>query len=93
MVLLYSINAKKQGWFDQVNLIIWGATASLVVDNTTIKDLVLKAIKVGVNVLGCLHCAQQLGTDKALTDLGVELSYMGQPLSEIIKNKDNLLTV
>lgn len=93
MVLLYSINAKKQGWFDQVNLIIWGATASLAVDNAIIKELVLKAIKEGLNVVGCLHCAQQLGKEAALTNMGVKLSYMGNPLSEIIKNKENLLTV
>ena len=42
----YSINAKKQGWFDEVNLIIWGATATLAVDNPTIKQLVLKVSKV-----------------------------------------------
>ncbi len=93
MVLLYSINAKKRGWFDQVNLIIWGSTSALVVDNPTIKELVLKAIKEGLNVVGCLHCAQQLGKEKALTEMGVKLSYMGQPLSDIIKNKENLLTV
>ena len=30
MVFMYSYNAKKNGWFDEVKLIIWGPTAKLI---------------------------------------------------------------
>jgi len=29
MVSMYSINAKENGWWDNVNVIIWGASANL----------------------------------------------------------------
>jgi hypothetical protein len=93
MVLLYTINAKKREWFEEVNLIIWGATAALVIDNEKINKLVIEAMQVGVNVIGCIHCAKQLGKDVALTKMGIKLSPMGIPLTEIIKQKRNLLTI
>jgi hypothetical protein len=33
MVFMYGINAKKRDWWDEVTLIIWGATAKLVSEN------------------------------------------------------------
>ncbi len=93
MVFLYAINAKKRGWFEKVNLIIWGSTAALAVDHKRINQLVKEAMQVGINVIGCIHCAKALGKEEALTDMGIKLSAMGMPLTDILKNKENLLTV
>jgi len=52
-----------------------------------------KALKAGVHVTACKACADQLGVTEALEGLNVEVKYWGAPLTEILKNKENLLTV
>lgn len=93
MVFLYAINAKKKKWFDEVRIIIWGQTAKLAVENEKISNLIKIAIAEGVVVDGCLACARALNVEDELKDLGVNLSYMGQPLTDILKSEAYLLTL
>ncbi len=93
MVMLYTINAKKRDWFEQVNIIIWGASAVLIAENTKIQKLVKEALSAGVKIEACLHCADQLNVSDKLREIGVSLDYMGVQLSDIIKNRKNLLTI
>lgn len=93
MVFMYTINSIKRGWWEDVTLIIWGATAKLVAENENIQQKVKEAIEVGVNVTACKACADQLGVTEILEGLGVEVKYWGTPLTEILKNEYYLLTV
>lgn len=92
-LLLYTINAQKRGWFDQLNIIVWGSPAKLIAENINIQDLVKEAMKVGINIKGCLHCARELGVDKTLAAIGIKLEYMGDPLTELIKGDHKLITI
>lgn len=93
MVMLYTINAKKMRWFEEISIIIWGATAKLVAENKRIQELVQEAIASGVEVKGCIHCAKQLNVEKKLVELGVDLEAMGIPLTNILKEDGKLLTI
>jgi hypothetical protein len=93
MVFLYTINAKKRNWFDEVKIIIWGDTARLAAENEVIRSLIKTALSVGVIVEGCLACASALEVKEELEALGVTLAYMGQPLTEILKSEAYLLTI
>ena len=42
MVFMYTYNAKKQGWFDEVVLIVWGPSAKLLSENKMLQDYVNK---------------------------------------------------
>ena len=93
MIMLYTINAKKRNWYQNVNIIIWGASAKLVAENSKIQELVKEALSNGVKIEACLHCANQLNVTEKLRELGVELDFMGLQLSNIIKEKKNLITI
>ena len=93
MVFLYTINAKKRKWFDEVRIIIWGQSAKLAAENETIRNMIKEAISEGVVIDGCLACAKALGVEDQLKALGVNLIYMGEPLTEIIKRGAYLLTI
>ena len=93
MLLLYTLNAKKRAWFDKVNIIIWGASATLVAENNKIQALVIEAIANGVKIEACLHCADQLNVSDKLREVGVSLGYMGVQLSNIIKDRKHLITI
>lgn len=93
MLFMYAPNTLKKKLWDDVTIIIWGATSKLVSENTHIQKLIKEAQDVGVKFSACSSCAQNLGTTQALTDLGIELKGWGEPLTEIIKNKENLITI
>ncbi len=93
MVLMYSTNAKLKNWWDEINLIIWGATAKLVAENESIQENLKTAQDAGVNVFACIVCANQLGVTDKLESLGIDVKPMGLPLTEILQNGEKLLTI
>ena len=93
MLMLYATNAQKKQWFDQVHIIIWGASAKLIAENKHIQDLILDAQKAGVIFQGCIHCATSLDVVNILERLNITLLPAGIPLTEIIKNQKYLITI
>ena len=93
MVFMYGINAKKRNWWDEVTIIIWGATAKLVHENGKIQGLIKEAQQEGVHVSACRSCAEKLGAAKTLESLGIEVILWGEPLTQILKDDEKLITI
>lgn len=93
MVMMYADNTLKKGMWDKVTVIIWGAASKLIVTNDEVAKALLESKANGVNYIGCISCAKNLGSEKKLTEMGIELAPMGKPLTDILKNKEYLLTV
>lgn len=93
MVFMYTVNSLVRGWWEEVTLIIWGATAKLVGENADIQKKVMEAMDAGVHVTACKACSDQLGVTQTLEDLKIEVKYWGAPLTEIIAKGEKLLTI
>ena len=93
MVFMYAINALKHGWWGEVTLIVWGAPTKLVAEDAGIQAKIGQALEAGVHISACKACADQLGVTETLEKLGIEVKYRGQPLTEILKNNEPLLTI
>ena len=93
MVFMYTINSLIHGWWEEITLIIWGATAELVAKDAKIQDMIKKAQETGVHVTACKACTNQLGVTEDLQRLGIEVKYWGAPLTEILKTGAKLLTM
>ena len=93
MVFMYATNAKLRYWWKDVTVIIWGATAKLAGENDLIRELITIAQQAGVFFSACKACADQLGVTDKLNDMGIELKYWGEGLTELIKEKENLITI
>ena len=93
MVFMYTINALVHGWWEQVTLIVWGATARLVSENEAVQAKIKEAREAGVHVTACKACADQLGVTEILENLKIEVKYWGVPLTEVLKNDEKLLTI
>ena len=93
MLMMYATNSMLRNWWEEVTVIIWGATARLVAENEVIQDSMKTAVQAGVKFTACEACARQLGVAEKLEALGVEVIKWGQPLTEILQNKEHLLTV
>jgi len=93
MVFMYTLNSKLKGWWPEVTLIIWGATAKYVAEDKGVQDTIKSLIRAGVKVSACKACAEQLGVADILESLGVEVIYWGIPLTEVLKSDDKLITI
>nr|WP_321466161.1 DsrE family protein [uncultured Desulfobulbus sp.] len=93
MVFMYTINSLAQGWWDEVTLIIWGATIQLVSENKEMQKMVQDALEAGVRVTACKACADQLGVTQNLKEQKIEVKYWGAPLTELLVKGEKLLTI
>jgi hypothetical protein len=93
MVFMYAMYAKKANLWDEVSIIVWGATAKLVAENKQIQELIEEAKLAGVHMTACKACADQLGVTEILEGLDIELIYQGGPLTQILKDDEKLLTI
>ena len=93
MVFMYGLNDLKRGWWKRVTIIIWGATALLVSENDEIQEKIKELLSSGVAVSACKACADQLGVTESLEEVGIEVKYWGEPLTEILKAGEKLITI
>ena len=93
MVFMYTMNSLLKNWWEKVTLIIWGAPAKLVSEDINIQKKVKEALDAGVHITACKACADQLGVTEVLEKLKIEVKYWGLPLTEVLKNNEQLLTI
>lgn len=89
---MYTHNAKTQGWFDEVRLIVWGPSARLLAGDKDLQSEVGQMMKDGVKVQACIVCADSYGVADTLRALGIEVKAMGRPLTDLLESDSKLLT-
>ncbi len=89
---MYTNAAKKSKWFDEVKLIIWGPSSRLLAGDKNLQAEIKNMQENGVVVKACLACADLYGVTDKLRGLGIEVKYMGKPLSEMLKSDWKVLT-
>ncbi len=92
MVLMYANAAKMNSWFSEVELIVWGPSSKLTAENKEIQETLTSIMNAGVKVEACKACADLYGVSNKLVNLGINVRYMGEPLTEILKSGKKLIT-
>ncbi len=93
MVFMYGINSYLQEWWDNVTIIIWGATVKLAAENIDIQNKIKEALEKGVHITACRACAEQLGVAEVLEEMDIEVIYWGEPLTKLLKGRETLITI
>ncbi|MCF7947446.1 MAG: DsrE family protein [Spirochaetia bacterium] len=92
MVFMYTLNAKKRGWFEDVTFIVWGPSSKLLSDDAELQGTVKEMIEEGVKLEACLRCAENYGVVERLKDMGIDVKLMGEPLSNYLKDDRKVIT-
>ncbi|MGQ1910744.1 DsrE family protein [Marinifilum sp. RC60d5] len=92
MISMYSINSIKNGWWDAVNIIIWGGSSKLAGADEEVQKELQKMIASGVTIEACKACADKYKASAKLKELGVEVKYMSK-LTGYIKGDDKMITI
>jgi len=89
---MYTHNAKKQGWFDEVYLVVWGPSAKLLAENQELQAEVKAMQTDGVVTEACVACARRYEVDDDLQELDVQVYGMGKPLSQRLQGDWEVIT-
>jgi len=93
MISMYALNSKKRNWWEEVNLIMWGASVRLAAMDTQVQTEIRIMLDEGVHIEACKDCADRFQASEVLKKLGVNVRYMGIPLTEYLKAGEKVLTI
>lgn len=94
MVFMYATNSLLNQWWEDVHLIVWGATTKLLCESEDMQRLLKTFQEAGGRVSACRRCAEKLGlTDRIKGIEGVKVFYIGEHFTEILQGNDKLITI
>lgn len=93
MLFMYTFNAKKNGWWEDITLVVWGPSARLLSEDTELQEYLKRIMDSGVEVRACKGCADQYGVSEKLEELGITVLYIGKEFTDYMKEGYQLLTI
>ena len=93
MLVMYAVNSIKHDWWKEINIIIWGASAKLIGNDTQIQTEIKEMLNHGITIEACKACCDNYEVTEKLEKLGIIVKYMGVPLTEYLKNNEKILTI
>ncbi len=88
MVFMYANAAKKNEWWEDVILVIWGPSSKLLSTDSELQKSIKTMQEAGVTIEACKACADMYDVSDDLAAMGVDVKYMGQPLTEALKSPE-----
>ncbi|MBE0567918.1 MAG: hypothetical protein IH621_18335 [Krumholzibacteria bacterium] len=82
---MYALNAMKHGWLADVKLVLFGPAELLFLDDPEFQDLVIQFMHVAKTPLACRYLSDRQGSSERLRDLGLDVQFVGAPISEAIR--------
>jgi hypothetical protein len=86
MVFMYALNSKLKQWWKNVTLIVWGPSSKLLSTDTELQASLSKMKEADIKLVACKRCADMYGVSSDLEKLGVDVKYMGEPLTGFLKS-------
>jgi hypothetical protein len=92
VIFPYLINAKANGWWEEINLIIWGPSAKLAASDLEVDRQLQDVFDSGITVEACLACTDAYRVTEKLLNLGITVRYMGAPFTAYLQSDDQVVT-
>ena len=92
MVFMYTLHSKRKNWWDEVRLVVWGPSSKLLSEDKELQEELEKMKGEGVILEACKACADGYEVSEKLEKLGVDVRYMGIPLTEYMKQGKHVIT-
>jgi hypothetical protein len=84
--MMYAVNSLKYGWMDDVKLVFFGPAEKALLGDPDMQELLLEFHRQDKTAVACRLLAERDGDDKALSDLGLDVQYVGSLISGYIKD-------
>ena len=92
MVFMYTLNSKRNNWWEDITFIIWGPSANLISHDYELQEYLKRIKDAGIRLEACITCANMYGVAQDLLGLGIDVKAMGPVLTQYIKEGRKILT-
>ncbi len=93
MVFMYAENAMRYQKWNNIMIIVWGATTKLAAEDPRIQRRIRALQELGVRFSACITCAEELGVSETIRSLDIDLVKWLNPLTALLKEGKKLITV
>ena len=93
MAFMYTKNSKLKGWWDEVKLLVWGPSAKLLAEDQELQAYVKVMMDTGIEVFACKACSDRYGVSDILEGLGVNVFFVGERFTELLKSDWKVLSL
>lgn len=83
--LMYAVNATKYGWLAEAKVIFFGPAEQLLLEDEDLQELLREYQRHEKTAVACKFLADREQTTVPLTAMGVEVAYVGEMISNLIK--------
>ena len=92
LVFPYVLNSKLRKWWEDVTLVIWGPSQKTLCENESLQEHLELIREAGVKLEACKACSDNYGISDRLSEMGVEVKYMGLLTTQYLKAGKKILT-
>lgn len=75
---MYTHNARKLKWFDEIDLIVWGPSAALLAKSPELQAELKSMIADEIKVDACLACADRYKATETPRKMGIDVNPLGR---------------
>jgi hypothetical protein len=93
MVMTYARTCMLARLWNSITVVIWGTNVKLITESETLQEHYKLAAHAGVRFSACLTCARQFSVLDKLSELGIEAVPWVEPLTGLLQEGKNVLTV
>jgi len=88
MIFMYGYNGRRFGWWEESGLLVWGPSQPLLLEDEELQERLTEMIDAGVKVMACKGCSDRYGISDQLAELGVDVQYTGELLTNMLKSPE-----
>ena len=89
MAFMYTFNCKRFEWgWKDVTLVVWGPSAKLLAEDKELQEHIVDMKEKGVKLFACKKCSDMYNVSGDLKRLGIEVKYMGKPLTDYLRDEN-----
>ena len=89
MAFMYTFNSKRFKWgWKNVTLVVWGPSAKLLTEDKELQERIFDMKERGVKLQACKKCSDLYRVSDDLRRLGIEVKYMGKPLTDYLRDEN-----
>jgi hypothetical protein len=86
--LMWGLNAKRNGWVDELRVVVFGDSERTLISDDELFDMVQEI----EGTIFCRRIAEKEGTVETLENRGAKLEHVGEPIARAITEGYTVLT-
>ncbi len=84
--LMYAVNTIKYGWMAETKLIFFGPAEQLLLEDEDLQELLREYQRQEKTAVACKFLADRENATAPLAEMGLEVAYVGELISNLIKS-------